>query len=298
MASSSKHIVSPQVPANWPKLSSSNPRSLPFNLLSPAERRFLQSISSRSLISREELIDLLHDCFGDLLQNISDLSIGRNLFSSECYADRVYFDPSGTPLGSIRVFRLGLVVAVPMPANGTRFKHWYCYPSMAPGIKLTRKNFVRPNPPHDAFSSWCFRALHEGLTEDECKSAENSMRKLAHWDQSGEYVADNCLRFRVNGRWQYYWFEVHTGTEGYDESIFIKRLLTAEKALLSRGKFVVIVPFKRDRDKALRAIKSYNRRIQGTEKPQLDLKVSEIITYQGIPQFKEKLGFYKHTTRV
>jgi len=298
LATTSSHIVSPTLPANWPKQSSPTPRSLPFNLLSPAERRFLQSISSRSLFSREELIDLLHECFSDLIQNLSDDSIGRNLFSGECYADRVYFDPAGEPTGSVRVFRLGLVVAVPMPANGTRFKHWYCYPSMSPGIKLTRKNFIRPFPPHTPLSSWCFRVLREGLTEGECQSADNSMRKMTHWDQSGEYVADNCLRFRVNGRWQYYWFEVHTGTEGYDETIFIKRLLTAEKALPSRGKFVVIVPFKRDRDKALRAIKSYNKKIQGIEKPLLDLKVSEIITYQGINQFKEKLGFYKHTTRV
>jgi len=294
----SPHIRIPKLPKDWPKVSSSNPRNLPFNLLETSERRFLKSISGRSLFSKEDLLDLLHECFGSLVGNLSDDSLGRNLYSGECYADREYYDSDGFYLGAIRVFRLGLVVAVPMPTLGSRFKHWFCYPS-GPSFRLLRTNYTRPFPPHDPFASWCFRALQKKLTEEECTGAGELLRKIPHWYGNEDYVADNCLRFRVDGHWEYFWFEVHTGSEKYDESVFIPRLLTAEQALHDRGKYVVIVPFKRDLDAAFRAIKKYNLLAEIDEaKPILNLKVSEIITYQSIDHFREKLGFYNHKLRV
>ncbi len=297
MTKRSSHIRVPKLPAGWPSVSSPNYRDLPFNLLDPSERRFLKEITSRPLISNDDLVFLLHECFGSLVRNLSDDSLKRNLFSGEYYADREYYDSNGDYLGCIRVFRLGLVVAVPMPAQGTRFKHWFCYPS-GTSFRLQRKNFTRPYPPHDPFSTWCFRELQKGLSEAECTGTGDHLRKLPHFNGNGDYIVDNCLRFNIDGNWKYFWFEIHTGSEKYDKSIFIRRLLTAEKELQERGKYVVIVPFKRDLDTATRAIKRYNLKAEEEGKPYLEMKISEIITYQGINHFREKIGFYKHITRV
>jgi len=288
----------PSIPVGWVKSTVPNPRNLPFPLLDPSELRFLKVISGRELFSREELVDLLHDCFGELVSSLGDDSFGGNLFVGECYADREYFTRDGVSRGFIRVFRLGLVCAVPMPAEGTRFKYWYCYWREKP-YRLLSSNFVRPLPPHNPFSSWCFRALRDGLSEDEMSLASLSTRRIPLWDGSGDYVADNCYRVTSNGKQNYLWVEIHTGSEGYDERYFIPRLLSAERHLKGKGRYVVIVPFKRDLALAKRSIRKYNLVATENEtKPSLDLQLSEIISYQQIDSFREKLGFYKHATFV
>jgi len=285
----------PRVPVCWSEKSFSSTDSVPFHLLDRCERLFLSRITQRSLWDRRSFFDLLYECFGHLLAGISEDSLKCHLISGECYADRQYH--SGRD-GSVRVFRLGLVCVCPMPVRGARLEHWFCFPRVNP-YRLLLSNFIRPFPVHDPFSSWCFRRLRSGASEDEMKLVTPSLRKIPLWDGSGEYVADNCLRILVDGSWETFWFEVHTGSEGYDETTFLPRLLSAERHLKGKGRFVVIVPFKRDFQKAQRAIRSYNRLAYTAEsKPSLDLEVSEIITYHGIDDFREKLGYYKHYTRV
>ena len=71
-----------------------------------------------------------------------------------------------------------------------------------------------------------------------------------------------------------------------------------ENQLDNKKRFVVIVPFGRDVDKARITIKKYNEQaaISG-EKPLLTLQQSEIIHYEAITQLREKMGFYKHKTK-
>ncbi|MHA1307089.1 MAG: hypothetical protein ACTSQN_07330 [Candidatus Heimdallarchaeota archaeon] len=289
----------PPVPSGWLTKTCPTPRDFPFERLLPGELRFFKSIVGRSLFSKDELIDLLHDCFGELVSSLSDDSLGGNLFVGECYADREYFSRVGVSRGFIRVFRLGLVCAVPMPIDSSRFQYWFCYPRMSPPYRLLPSNFSRPFPPHSVFSSWCFSRLRSGLGEDDISEVDPGKRAIPLLGSDSEYVSDHSFRVHARGVSETFWFEVHTGSEGYDESVFIPRLLAAEHFLKGKGRFVVIVPFKRDRDRALRAIKNYNKKAELTDsKPSLDLAVSEIITYFGIDAFREKLGFYHHLTRV
>lgn len=112
-------------------------------------------------------------------------------------------------------------------------------------------------------------------------------------------VADNCYRVSIDGHKEYLWVEVHTGSEGYDEKVFIPRLISAERFLSGRGKFLVIVPFKRDVTTVKHVIHRYNLLAEEDEtKPVLDLQLSEVISYQGISSFREKIGIYSHKKRV
>jgi len=119
----------------------------------------------------------------------------------------------------------------------------------------------------------CFGHLLDGISED-------SLR--CHLI-SGECYADR---------------EYRSGRDG-SIRVFLPRLLSAERFLYGKGKFVVIVPFKRDLHKATRAIRNYNIKAETAEaKPVLDLRLSEIITYHGIDDFREKIGYYKHYKKV
>ena len=295
MAKRSVSAPVPSVPIGWSEYSFPSPDSIPFNLLDRSERLFLSRIVGRPLWDRRSFFDLLYECFGHLLDGISEDSLKCHLINSECYADRAYH--SGRD-GSIRVFRLGLACIIPMPVLGARLAHWYCFPSVTP-YRLLPSNFIRPFPLHNPFSSWCFTRLRSGATEDEIRIAKPSLRKIPLLDGSGSYVADHCLRILTNGSWETFWFEIHTGSEGFDEQIFIPRLLSAEHHLKGKGRFVVIVPFKRDLQKAKRSIRNYNAKASTDDNfPVLDLHLSEIISYYGIDDFREKLGYYHHYTKV
>lgn len=295
MVKRSKYAIIPTVPLGWVSTSCQNWRDLPFPLLDPSELLFLKQITRRSLFSKQEFLDLLYACFGHLISHLCEDSLSRHLFVGECYADREYH--SGED-GSIRVFRLGLVVAVPMPAAGTQFEYWFCYPSHA-SFDLSPKNFSRPYPPHDVFASFCLEHFCKDLSEDEFSLASSSLLEIPLWHGRKNYVADACYRLHLNGKSEYLWFEFHTGSEDYYEKDFIERLLSAEQFLKGKGRYVVIVPFKRDREKAKRYIRKYNLLAQEDDsKPLLDLQLCEIITFQHIPLFREKLGFYIHKKRV
>ena len=288
----------PKLPSGWSSVSSSSARSLPFNLLNSSELQFLDLLLRRPLFSKDDFAFLLHECFGEFLCNLSNDSLFNHLYSGECYADREYYSATGSLRGSVRVFRLGLVSAYPMPKVGVRFEHWFGYPTCPP-YRLVSSKFRRPFPHHDVLSNWCFRELQSGLTEEEIITTDSSRRKIPHWHGKGDHITDNCHRILVDNRQEYFWFEVHTGAEGYDEEVFISRLLSAEQYLKDKGRYIVIVPFKRDLDKAKRSIQKYNQKAETDEsKPVLELAVSEIISYHGIKNFKEKLGFYEHVSRV
>ena len=124
MVQRSPYARIPPVPIAWISKTCPTPRNFPFERLETAgEKLFFQRIIKRSLFSKPEFLDLLHDCFGVLLSSYSNDSLGGNLFVGECYADREFFTRVGVSRGFIRVFRLGLVVAVPMPLDGSRVYH-------------------------------------------------------------------------------------------------------------------------------------------------------------------------------
>ena len=299
MVKRSPYARLPPVPKDWIPKSCPTPRAFPFERLVPSELLFFQRIIQRSLFSKSDLLELLHECFGEFLSSLSNDSLGGNLFVGECYADKEYFARAGVSRGFIRVFRLGLVVAVPMPLDNSRFSHWFCYPFMSPPFILRPDNFSRPFPPHNPFAEWCFARFRAGLTESEVSAGSNRLRKIPLLHTDKDYIADHCLHVQTSAGRETFWFEIHTGSEGYDEQVFIPRLLSAETFLKDKGKYVVIVPFKRNRDTALRAISKYNRLAEVDDtKPSLELELSEIITYHGIHSFREKLGFYNHLSRV
>lgn len=288
----------PKLPSGWGNVSSPTARSLPFHLLESSELQFLDLLLQRPLFNKADFSFLLHECFGEFVGNLSNDSLFNHLYSGECYADREYYDSQGSYLGCVRVFRLGLVSAYPMLKLGVRFEHWFGYPTCPP-YRLLPSKFCRSYPHHDVLGNWSFRELQKGLTEEEITATKPSQRKISHWHGKGEYVSDNCHRILVDNKKEYFWFEVHTGAEGYDEEYFITRLLSTEKHLKNKGRYIVIVPFKRDLDKAKRGIQKYNLKAEADDsKPSLELHLSEIISYHGITNFKEKLGYYEHATRV
>ncbi len=292
-----KSSLPPVLPSGWPSHSTLNFDNLPFHLLEKSERRFLKSLtpnpfgSPQPLFSINDFLFLLRKFFGSFLDRYCDDSLRIHLTTGECYADREYFSGLG---GSLRLFRLGLVRAYPMPCTGVRFAYWFGYPREH--YPLLPRNFRARFPPHDAFAELSFRVLRAGL-EGSLFHASDNLWRFPHWDGSGDFVVDNCLRVDHTGGSTLWWFEVHTGSKAYNESDFLKRLLTAEKELRGRGRYVVLVPFKRDRDKALHAIQAYNLRAKADPShPELSLNLSQVVHFTALSDLREQMGFYHHRT--
>jgi len=287
----------PIISSTWPATSTLNFNQLPFHHMTKSERRFVSALcpnpfgSPQPLFNRIDFLFLLRQFFGGFLSDISNDSLLAHMFTGECYADRQY---SSGAKGSLRVFRLGLVRAYPIPRKGVRFEYWFGYPREH--YQLHSQNFRAKLPPHDAFAEQCFAVLRTGL-EGSLFSADYSLWRLSHWDGSGDFVVDNCLRVEHNGMSSYWWFEVHTGSKAYNTNDFLKRLLTAEKELKGRGRYVVIVPFKRERDKALQAIYEYNHQAKtNSSLPELILNLSQIVHFTALGNLREQMGFYRHRT--
>ncbi|MBD3190152.1 MAG: hypothetical protein GF308_05895 [Candidatus Heimdallarchaeota archaeon] len=181
-----------------------------------------------------------------------------------------------------------------MPKKGVRFEYWYGYPREK--YRLGKKHFAAKYPPHDAFGGWCVKRLREGIAGS-INQLPQEYRKIAHFDGSGDYVADQSYRLTIDGKKSYCWVELHTGSEGYGWEKFLKRIITAEERLRERGKFLVIVPFKREKEKAKRAIKKYNE-AEEREGPRIEQKVSQVIAYEEIADWQEQEGLYEHQKRV
>lgn len=289
----------------WHKYSVVNPQTLPKYKLTRSELRFLsyalfnpKTKVSLPLYSAEEIAYQLRECFPDILESVSSKSIQKHILRGKSYAERDYLrDSSKEQKDSIRLFSKGLLRAYKIP-TATSYQFLYGYPRER--YRLLPENFVCPFPPHDYFSRLCFQQITEGSLKQGLMKAGDQLLKLRHWDDSGDYIVDGCYRMSVNEKQTYFWVEVHTGGEGFNEEVFIKRILTAENGLKKRGTYLIIVPFTVDVDKAKDSIRKYNKKktvLEG-KKPKVALKLTEIIHYRQIPVWKESIGLYQHKTRV
>ena len=77
----------------------------------------------------------------------------------------------------------------------------------------------------------CAKVLQEGVGSGVLRKVNPKKYAVLHWTRSGHYVADNCYWMNFHGQEEYLWQEVHTGSESYDHSVFLKRLLTMEEHL-------------------------------------------------------------------
>lgn len=270
----------------WYQYSRPNWRAVPKHRLTIPELKFFDWLLRHPerkawypLYTGEEVAFKLQALWSDLVGELSSAVLAKHLRRGRSYAERAYYDSSGRYKGSLWLFSKGLIRGYKQPTKHG-YRILYGYPRER--YRLVAKNFVSPYPLHQEFAEWSFQQFWAGLAEDSMYKVRNELLELALWDGSGNYTADNCYRVIVDGRTTYYWFEIHTGSEGYDEKMFIPRLLTAELRLRGRGKYIVIVPFGKDVDKARKAIKEYNEKqsVQQGEKPKLELKLTKIIHYR------------------
>jgi hypothetical protein len=286
--------------SRFPEFSFPDFRDYPPSLLSSSEISFVRELLSGSplpLLSGEDFAKLLLRHFPHLVGNVSPLSLQRNFLSGESYAHREFHSKDGGKFGELFLFRKGLVRAYPMPVPRTRFAYYYGYPRER--YRLVKSNFRSRFPPHDAFSSWCLRALTVGLSGSVLEDVSDRLRVVSHWDGSGDFVTDFVLRSRISDDSLVHWFEVHTGSEGYGEDVFLKRLLTMEQFLAERedGFFIVLVPFASDVVKGEEAVRRYNSGVAGTQRPFLTLQRSRILHYKQLDSLRGELGHYSHSTR-
>ncbi|MCE7743518.1 MAG: hypothetical protein GPJ52_00120 [Candidatus Heimdallarchaeota archaeon] len=289
-------------PSSFPEFSYPDFREYPPALLSSSEIAFVRELLSGSplpLFSGEQFAQLLLRHFPDLVGNVAPYSLRRNLLSGESYAHREYHSKDGDKTGELFLFRKGLVRAYPMPVPRTRFAYFYGYPREH--YRLVKSNFRSKFPPHNAFAGWCRRAFTVGLAGSVLEDVTDRFRIVPHWDGSGEFVADFVYRTRLPDRdgSLVHWFEVHTGSEGYGEIIFLKRLLTMEQFLADRENnfFVVLVPFASDVVKGEAAIRKYNQQKTTTHQPVLTLQKSRILHYKQISSLRGEVGSFEHRTR-
>jgi len=285
---------------SFPEFSFPDFREYPPALLSSSEVAFVRDLLSGSplpLFSGEQFAKLLLRHFPQFVGNVAPYSLSRNLLSGDSYAHRKYRGKDGSKTGELFLFRKGLVRAYPMPVPRTRFAYFYGYPRER--YRLAKNNFRSKFPPHDAFAGWCRRAFSLGLAGSALEDVTDRFRVVPHWDGGGEFVADFVYKARLSDRSLLYWFEVHTGSEGYGEDIFLKRLLTMEQFLADRENsfFIVLVPFASDVVKGEEAIRKYNSRIASTGSPPLLLRKSRLLHYKQIKSLRGELGHYEHRTR-
>lgn len=286
--------------SSFPEFSFPDFREYPPALLSSSEIAFVRELLSGSplpLHSGEQFAKLLLRYFPQFVGNVSPYSLRRNLLSGDSYAHRKYHSKDGSKTGELFLFRKGLVRAYPMPVPRTRFAYFYGFPRER--YRLVKSNFRSKLPPHDAFASWCRRAFSLGLAGSVLEDVTDRLCVVPHWNGSGEFVADFVYKSLVPDGSLVHWFEVHTGSEGFGEDIFLQRLLTMEQFLADRdnGFFVVLVPFASDVVKGEAAIRKYNSNVATSHKPFLTLQKSRILHYKQIDSLRGELGHYEHRKR-
>lgn len=278
--------------------SSPNPRKLPKHLLTEEELQFVSWLTpnpsgyNQPLFTALQIAEKLLELWGDFLGQIDGYSLSKHLLSkTKHYAERDYHSNT-QPVRklSLRLFSKGLLRKYPMPAYRAKLQYWYGYPRE--WYQLKTSNFTARFPPHDSFAAWCFREITNGVGNGVLKEASSEMLKIPHWDGSGEYVCDGCYKVELDGRKEYWWFEIHTGSEGYDEKIFLKRLRSAYDYTKYRGKYVAILPFPRDLTSAKSALLKY------TTNNNIELRNILLYHYKQITYLKQQMGFYKHKKRL
>ncbi len=253
-----------------------------------------------TLVSAEQIATKIKELWDWLLKDISVQSFAKHLVkekeysSNRSYANKEY--RVGVRKYGLWLFRKGLLRAYPVPARQAKQKYLYSYPLEK--YQLLQRNFRAKYPPHNYFASMCTKELQQGVGSSVLRKVNPTKYTVPHWDGSGQYVADNCYWMNFHGQEEYLWQEVHTGSEQYDQSVFIKRLLTMEKYLGRKGTgyYVVFVPFVRDKEKAMNAIATYkqlNKLIGRT----LKLQRCFIEPYSALNLFKERLGVYSHQNK-
>lgn len=284
---------------SFPSESIPNFELYPKSFLDAEEQAFLLWLHPgglpRPLISSFEVASQVKSLWDYLFPTINLPSLSRHLYSGRSYANREYILRSGHRIG-LWLFRKGLLRKYPMPAKRAKLQFLYGYPREV--YRLVPKNFCASFPPHATFARWVFSELWADVQHASLAKASPPLLSVPHWDGSGVFVCDNCFSVPLLGRDYYLWVEVHTGSEGYDERYFLKRLLTMEHYLSERkhGQFIIIVPFARNLLTASTAITQYNTKIEreGLALPILDLRFSRILHFGQIKELKESLGLYEH----
>ncbi|MBD3189813.1 MAG: hypothetical protein GF308_04175 [Candidatus Heimdallarchaeota archaeon] len=256
-------------------------------LRQPAEGRF------HVLQTREEVAEKLTELWPKLFQAVSPSSLSRNLAVSKSYANRAYQLSNGETVG-LWLFRKGLIRGYALPARRAKWEIWYGYPFER--YRLVPKNYRSPYPPHQVFAQWVVKKLWEGVEGGALAKATEEQLAVPHHQGVGNYIADSCYRLTDGS---YLWLEVHTGTEGYDERVFLKRIETMERYLAKqrKGQYLVVVPFRRARIKGEEALKKFQRKKE-REGEALVVKNSYLVHYWEIEEVKERLGIYEHRRRV
>jgi len=284
-----------------------NFEEFPKVFLSEEEQEFILWLNSSGttgkqlLFSASDVALKIKVLWSFLLPHISVDSLSKHLVrttphsSTRSYANREYL--VGKRTFGLWLFRKGLLRGYPLPAKQAKLQYFYAYPREVYSL-LSESNFRASFPPHDYFSDLVFAELWRKVGQDTLHKASSEKRRIPHWDESGVYVTDNCYRVPVLGRDYHVWFEVHTGSERYDEQFFLKRLVTMEQFLSSRkhGQYIVLVPFPRDVTTALTAIKKYNAKVgrQGEDHLMIRLSHSRIVHFGQLDGLKESLGLYQH----
>ncbi len=277
----------------------------PKHLLSTPEQDFLlwlQSFKVSSyydLLSSLQLAEKIMELWSGLLVNISVPSLAKHLVkqkvksSNRSYANREYC--IGKRKVGLWLFRKGLVRGYAVPVSGAKLQYKYGYPLKR--YRLVERNFRSPFPPHDYFASLCYSKLLHGVSQSVFHKVDPTRYTIPHWDSSGFYVADNCYCLTLHGQTKYLWTEVHSGSEGYDERTFLKRLLTMERYLYTHplGLYVVFVPFVRDVTTALDQVTAYNSHL--SDSFPLTLNHIRLTHYYGMATLKESIGIYQHQYR-
>lgn len=278
----------------------------PKHLLSTAEQDFLLWLQSfkvsnyYDLVSSHALAVKIKELWSELLREISVESLAKHLVkqkissTNRSYANREY--RVGKRKIGLWLFRKGLVRGFALPARKAKLQYKFGYPVNR--YKLVPRNYRSPFPPHNYFASLCYAQLLHGVSQRLIQKVDPQRYAVPHSDGTGRYVADSCYRLTLHEQTKYLWTEVHSGSEGYDERIFYKRLRTMEEYLHQhpKGLYVVFVPFVRDVQRALEGLEE--QATTQTSMNPLSLNRIRIMHYYNIDAFKETIGIYQHKTKT
>ncbi len=237
----------------------------PKSLLTEVEQEFVEWLLANRvgdtvlLRSRREVAEKARSLWRGLLGDKSVTSLARNFHSGKSYLNREY--RIGKRRVGLWLFSKGLIFKYRVPTSRASFKYEYCYPRFSPvPTRLRGSGFEVKFPPHSYFSAMIVEAFRAGVSEDILRQLPSSSRVVPHFN-GGKYIADLVYRLRLFDKNSSFWVEVHTGSEGYDEKIFLRRLVTMSHFLADRMNdfFVVIVPFQRDVTTGLAAVSSINQ---------------------------------------
>ncbi|MHA1185888.1 MAG: hypothetical protein ACTSSK_03295 [Candidatus Heimdallarchaeota archaeon] len=277
----------------------------PKSFLTEVEQEFVEWLLERHvgdgvlLRSREEVAEKARFLWRGLLRDKSPKSLAVNFHSGKSYLNREY--RVGKRKVGLWLFDKGLLFKYRVPTVRASFKYEYCYPCFSGvPVRLRGSGFEVKFPPHSYFSAMIVNAFRAGVSDGVLQQLPQNRRVVPHFD-GGEYVSDLVYRLDLFGKKNTFWVEVHTGSEGYDQKVFLRRLVTMSQFLAGRSAdfFVVIVPFVRDVTTGLASLTKYNEdvRLGVRSSPGISLEKVKLLSFNQISNLKESFGFYRHSTR-